>query len=281
VDEFLRKKILYFLKHEFDGDPYKIIELAGQFGVEINVLERNVLYLAQRGLIRHHDSQGHDHVLAEITAEGIAFVENDYKENHELNILEFMRDRIGKKGGLSPTDFPEYLFPDRERLTSRLLRYDHTEVADIHHSDRKRGIDLIVPKPGLIAHLEDLRKEQESRDFLRQGSSSIVNIAMGGSQIQQGTIGSTQQGEFNIGNQEGLLKFLEELKRNLPELDLAQDDKSEIQADMSTIEAQLESSRPKKGIISESLGSIRRILEGAGGSLMAGSLLKALSALLT
>lgn len=284
MDDFIRKKILYYLKFRYDKNPYDIVNLVGQLDIEVTVIERNVLYLAGKGLIRHFDQFGHEEVLAQITGDGITFVENDYKENHEENILEFMRERIGKKGGLTPDDFPEYLFRDRESLISRLLRYDRTEVASIHHSNRNMGIDFIVPKPGLIAQLEDLKKEKAMNQSFWNSKINMINIAnigrMESSQLQQGTENSNQHAEFKIDHAGDLMTFLQLLREKIPDLTLNEDNRTEIDADVKTIEIQLASRRPKKSIIRESLTSIRKILEGAGGGLVAAGLLKYIPLLL-
>ena len=111
---------------------------------------------------------------------------------------------------------------------------------------------------------------------------NIINIQhMEGSQIQQGTIESIQQGTFEIANQKQLLEFIELLKDKLPELEISVDDKSEVEADVATIEAQIKSNRPKSGIIKQSLLSIKRVLEGASGAVIATGLLKYLLPLLS
>lgn len=75
-------------------------------------------------------------------------------------------------------------------------------------------------------------------------------------------------------------QFLEFLKEKLVDLELNNDDASEIQADISTLELQVDSSRPKVGIIKESLLSIQRILEGASGAIAAQQLLQYVPVLL-
>jgi len=110
---------------------------------------------------------------------------------------------------------------------------------------------------------------------------NIINIKhMEGSQIQQGTVDSVQHGTFLIENEKQLSEFIELLKSKLHELEISGDDKSEIEADVSTIEAQIKSSRPKAGIVKECLLSIKRILERASGAVFANELLKYLPALL-
>lgn len=274
MDEFIRKKILYYLKYKYDKDPHHPVDLLEHFETEVSVIERNILYLSQKYLVEHHDTQGHKHALARITAEGIKFVEEDLTCNYELNILEFMRENLENRK-LKFHDFPEYLFPDRKKLNANLLKYDKSEVAIIRASGSPKQVRLVFPQDTLIKRLEKLKIEKEYKP------SPVMNIAhihyMESSQFQQGTIDSIQKGTFEIGNQKQLSEFIELLKTKLPELEISVDDKSVIEADVATIEAQMKSNRPKTGIIKEGLLSIKRILEGATGAVIATGLLKCLS----
>lgn len=109
---------------------------------------------------------------------------------------------------------------------------------------------------------------------------NIINIHhMEGSQIQQGTISSSQTGTFKLSNGGEIKDFLELLKQGLPKLELNNEDESEILSDISRLESQIESSRPKQGIIKESLLSVQRILEGAAGGVLAQQLLSYIPAL--
>jgi len=103
---------------------------------------------------------------------------------------------------------------------------------------------------------------------------NVINIHhMEGSQIQQGTSSSNQTGTFKLTNGVEINEFIKLLKKQLPELTLTSDDESEIKSDITTLESQVVSSRPKSEIIKESLSSIKRILEGATGSVVAQQLL--------
>ena len=53
----------------------------------------------------------------------------------------------------------------------------------------------------------------------------------------------------------------------------------EVAADISTIESQIKSSRPKSIIIKESLKGIKTILEGAAGNILASMLLEKLASI--
>jgi hypothetical protein len=110
---------------------------------------------------------------------------------------------------------------------------------------------------------------------------NIIQINhMEGSQIQQGTILSVQTGQFDLSKKSELIEFTELLKSRLSQIDLDQDDQSEVMADVRTIETQIESKRPKIPIISDCLSSISRILEGAAGSVVATKLLSYISGLM-
>lgn len=82
-------------------------------------------------------------------------------------------------------------------------------------------------------------------------------------QIQQGGDHAIQvSAELDL---EELRGFLDKLRSELHGLDLAPSDESEINAELTTLNAQASSPKPKRSIIRESLISIRRILEAAGG----------------
>jgi hypothetical protein len=103
---------------------------------------------------------------------------------------------------------------------------------------------------------------------------NIIQIHhMEGSQIQQGTISSSQSGTFNLGKAEDIIAFVKVLKLKLDELPIDKEDKKEVSSDIETIESQLRSSRPKDGVVKECLKSIRNVLEGAAGSILASGLL--------
>ena len=110
---------------------------------------------------------------------------------------------------------------------------------------------------------------------------NIINVQhMEGSQIQQGTVSSSQRGTFTVETAKNLAEFLDLLKDKLPKLQFLENDESVLQADISAVEAQLLSTHPKIGIIKKSLISIKHILEGAARGFIAGQLLKYLQVLL-
>ena len=93
------------------------------------------------------------------------------------------------------------------------------------------------------------------------------------SQIQQGSPEATQVATFNETGYGELKEVIESLKESIDQLGIAQQQKSELQADIQTIEAQMSSPKPKTAIITACLGSIKRILEGVADSALASDLL--------
>jgi hypothetical protein len=69
------------------------------------------------------------------------------------------------------------------------------------------------------------------------------------------------------------------LRETIDELSLLPDPRREAEAELQTVQSQLESPKPKSSIIREGLESLRRILEGAGGG-AAGELLLELGKLM-
>lgn len=75
-------------------------------------------------------------------------------------------------------------------------------------------------------------------------------------------------------------EFLSLLDDSIPELSLDKDSTNELKSELGTIEAQTKSPKPKINIIKESLLSIRTILEGIAGNVLAAKLLEYYPALI-
>lgn len=106
---------------------------------------------------------------------------------------------------------------------------------------------------------------------------SIINIQgdMIGSPIQSGSPGARQEVSIGDINLDGVRNFLDQLEKVAPSVALPAEENRVLAGDIATIRAQIDSPRPKKQIIRESLHSVRSILEGAGGSVTAVGLLEA------
>lgn len=107
---------------------------------------------------------------------------------------------------------------------------------------------------------------------------NIINIGtMTNSQIQQGSTGATQSMSLTEGELSAarvLIDLLSERQADLDRLD--RDVAEELQAEMQTLQAQLSSPKPKRSVVSEAAKTIRAIIEGAGGEILADALPKLL-----
>ncbi|MBS4068681.1 MAG: hypothetical protein A2329_07540 [Sulfurimonas sp. RIFOXYB2_FULL_37_5] len=100
-----------------------------------------------------------------------------------------------------------------------------------------------------------------------------------GSQIQQSSPNAKQTQSLKEFSTTNINNFISSLKEKINDIEVNEDISKELNAEISTIEIQSSSPKPKKGIIKESLSSIRTILEGATGS-VAGQLLLELGKLI-
>jgi hypothetical protein len=96
--------------------------------------------------------------------------------------------------------------------------------------------------------------------------NQTVIHSMDQSQLQQGTVDSTQVLVHVPLNLEAIAKLTSDLRADLDSLNLSPDTRSEVEADLRTVEAQKDSPKPRFGIISEALRSLRSVLENAVGS---------------
>jgi AbiTii-like protein len=102
---------------------------------------------------------------------------------------------------------------------------------------------------------------------------------VGTSQIQQGAMQSSQEITTEV-DLRSVDQFIEQLRREIPTLSLELNLQKQIAADLRSIEAQLAMPKPNPGVIAECLRSVRSVLEGCVGSMIASGLLQLLSTIL-
>lgn len=119
--------------------------------------------------------------------------------------------------------------------------------------------------------LEFSPEEKESAKNVTFNINQMMN-----SQIQSNSSDSVQMFVNNDFDLERLSVFLKELKSSIDKLDITDEEKDEVKSDVKSIESQINSPKPKYPIIREGMKSIKNILEGAAGSIVASELLKRL-----
>lgn len=107
-------------------------------------------------------------------------------------------------------------------------------------------------------------------------SYNIINFyaPVQGQQIQQDSVNATQISSLYQFDSDMVKKILDGVKNHIKDLNVGSETEQELKAEIKTVEVQINSPKPKHGIIKESLMSIKTILEGAGGSVAAQLLLQ-------
>lgn len=123
---------------------------------------------------------------------------------------------------------------------------------------------------------EGLTFTAAEREAASNASQHVTNFygPVHGAQIQQGGSSNIQvsgSGEIDL---TALAELVRQLRIDLVDLNLSSAGASELTAELTTIEAQLQSPKPKLSILQEGLRSVRQILEGATGSVAAHFLLQ-------
>ena len=135
---------------------------------------------------------------------------------------------------------------------------------------------LKLEEEGVIGEEFSFSKEEQAA-----AASIVFNIgSMSHSQIQGATRSSTQTFELTEINHDAVQSFVNELHPALPRLNLGHAELEELTQEIATLKAQLGSPKPKSTILRESLRSIRNILEGTTGSVLATEMLTRLGPVL-
>ncbi len=137
-----------------------------------------------------------------------------------------------------------------------------------------RGIGGIIG----ISHygVKQVEEAMENPDRATRYFPPVNIITIGtmlNSQIQQGSTQATQIQSINVESSARVKEFIDKLKVELETLPIDDPKKEEIRADIMTVEGQLKKGTPNKTILSESLKSIRTILEGISSNVVAQGLI--------
>lgn len=207
------------------------------------------------------------------------------------------RSLTNRKCGQAVSELEDLLTSERDFLTmpysaevsarlTNMLDADSPPVMVISAS-KLRGI-LDTTRTTVLEwalQLEEQGVTGEGFSFSREehtaASSVVFNIgSMSHSQIQGATIGSTQVFEHSEGELDDIRDLIKELQSSVSSLGLEPEIIKELRHDIATLEAQLDSPKPKLTIIHESFRSIRNIVEGAAGSALTTGILSRLGPLL-
>lgn len=125
---------------------------------------------------------------------------------------------------------------------------------------------LSLEEKGVIGENMTFNEKEKERAVELLSITNNIGV-LANSQLQQNSNNSTQTlsiGEFKV---ESLRDIIEQGRELLGQI-TDRDTKVELKSELTVLEAQAESPKPKKVIIKESLASIRNIAEGATGSVL-------------
>jgi hypothetical protein len=151
-----------------------------------------------------------------------------------------------------------------------VLVLDRASVIGILDAVRNAVLDwaLALERNGVVGSGMSFSTPEKAA-AARVSYTTINNIGvMTNSQLQQHSDSSAQSIEqsFDVA---AITELVDGIARAIEREKIAAADKAELLAELATLRAQAASPNPKRGIIAEALKSVRQILEGAGGNILA------------
>lgn len=183
--------------------------------------------------------------------------------------MYFLLDKLKVVAG-DGREFPvQWIFEANEvSLTNYMEASEITrELKDLGLIDSTGGIGEPMARINTsgIRFLQKIECEESSRNEAKNETPNVTNNitvhTMTNSSIQQSSPHATQNTTINGNTLADLKEFLKELEDIIPHIKESVPDLEELKADISSAQTQVQSPKPKKAIIQESLKSIRNILE--------------------
>lgn len=176
-----------------------------------------------------------------------------------------------------PPDITNRLMRSMDVALQPALLVPHTEILRIVDTVRNRLLNWSLELEAQNITGEDMSFSDTEKEAAKAVNYHITNNigSMNNSQLQQDSPNANQV--LNVQQHyKSIHNFIDDLRGQSSKLPLNTDDKRELEAEISTIENQLSSPKPKQVIVTESLKSVRAILEGIAGSVIASGLLSQL-----
>ena len=130
---------------------------------------------------------------------------------------------------------------------------------------------LQLEKDGILG--EGIKFSQKEKQVADKQNYTVNNfyVNVSGLQIQQHTQNSTQI-QINEIDIEKVSKIISDLQKHLSQTELSEEKQKAIEKEIEAITKQLTENKPKKNVIKESIKTIRGLLEGVAGNLIAEAL---------
>ena len=148
-----------------------------------------------------------------------------------------------------------------------IVQYIHNEgLLEIttHGFNVPRYIDasLYIKHKGVLEVEQALSKPESTTSHFPAGVVNYINVGtMNNSNIAQSSNDISQNITLNSDTKQSLIEILNILNDFVNRPEIQEEKREELKSDVSTIKSQLDSPKPKIGILSESLVSAKNILE--------------------
>ena len=195
--------------------------------------------------------------LEEIKKKRFQFLHHLWKITGGDQTKRVLIRQISEKLGLDEND---------ARVTVQYLNGEELLEITTHGFNVPSYLDasLYIKHKGIMEVEQALSKPESPTPHFPASVVNYINVGtMTNSNIAQASSGSNQSITISQEVKEDLTELTKMLKTFLDSQEIQQDKREELRSDISTIESQLESPKPKKGILSESLSSAKGILESA------------------
>lgn len=200
------------------------------------------------------------------------FMEGLYEEANGTENVPRGVSLVAEKMGLRFRD-PE----DREQITSIISYLSGHGLVRL----RAGGTIADLTHAGVMEVEAALSQPEQPTEYLGPMNNIYVHT-MTNSQIQQSSPGASQK--LNVLGQEEVQRLqpvVQSLRNQIDDFGLEEADRSELEAEIRTLESQMASPKPKKEIVESGLRSAQRILEGAAAGAAASGLLQGIQAALS
>lgn len=139
-----------------------------------------------------------------------------------------------------------------------------------------KGVDIAggigITHRGIIEVEKALSKPDTATEYFPP--VNVISIGtMSNSVIQQASPHASQDVTFDASQRESIMRAVTAVGDRLGELALEKDNLQQVRADLATISAQMSAPTPRRGIVTESLVSLRSILEQVAAATIAAPLI--------
>lgn len=197
------------------------------------------------------------------------------KTNQPITELEDML----QKDELISMKFPSSL----EARLSRFAGFETEFRLFIPKSQLKKIIETVVniilnwslqlEEDGIMGEGLSFSRQEKDTASDKGYTINFVNGSINNSQIQQNSNDSVQNMQSETLDTDKVVELIDLIKKNINQIELKDEEKENIKKSVACVESEIDKKNPKASIIKESFSSIRNILEGVTGSIIASGIL--------